>query len=99
MMDYRPMAFPGFRKKALTLSYDDGVIFDRKLIEIMCRHGLKGTFNVNTCYLGCDDSFCAERRRLHIEELPDLYTGNGMEVAVHGVRHLTLTRYDSIDYQ
>lgn len=94
-MDYRMMAFPGFRKRALTLSYDDGVIFDRRLVEIMSQHGLKGTFNVNSMYIGRDDLFCAERRRVHVEELPDLYTKNGMEVAVHGVQHLSLPRYDS----
>ena len=42
------MAFPGFRRKALTLSYDDGVEQDIRLIEIMNKHGLKGTFNLNS---------------------------------------------------
>ena len=40
--------FPGFRRKAVTLSYDDGVRQDKRLISIMQKHGLKGTFNINS---------------------------------------------------
>ncbi len=94
-MDYRPMSFPGFCKKALTLSYDDGTIFDKKLIEIMSKHGLKGTFNINSSFIGVDDEYCAKYRRLHVEELPALYEKNGIEVAVHGVKHLSLPKFDS----
>lgn len=42
------MRYPGQRAKALTLSYDDGVQQDQRLISIMRRHGLRGTFNINT---------------------------------------------------
>ena len=34
--------------KVLTLSYDDGVVQDIRLIKIMNKHGLKGTFNINS---------------------------------------------------
>ena len=34
------MRFPGGKKKALTLSYDDGVKQDIRLIQIMQKHGL-----------------------------------------------------------
>lgn len=34
------MRFPQGRAKALTLSYDDGVEQDIRLIEILNRHGL-----------------------------------------------------------
>ena len=45
------MRFPGGKKKALTLSYDDGVEQDIRLIDIMKKNGLKGTFNLNSgCY-------------------------------------------------
>ena len=40
------MRFPGGKKKALTLSYDDGVEQDIRLIDIMKKNGLKGTFNL-----------------------------------------------------
>lgn len=42
------MRFPGGRAKALTLSYDDGVQQDHRLISILNRHGLKCTFNINS---------------------------------------------------
>jgi predicted ATPase len=40
------MRFPGGRHKALTLSYDDGVEQDIRLIGIMKANGLKGNFNI-----------------------------------------------------
>lgn len=42
------MRFPGGRAKALTLSYDDNVKQDFRMMEILDRHGLKCTFNINT---------------------------------------------------
>lgn len=82
--------YPEGKKKALTFSYDDGQIHDRKLIEILNRHGMKGTFHLNSGKLAQDrnhDIFVAA------EEVPELYAGH--EVAVHGVQHRnlpTLTR-------
>ena len=40
--------YPGKKFKALTFSFDDGVVQDQKLIDIFNRNGLKGTFNLNT---------------------------------------------------
>ena len=45
--------YPEGKKKALTFSYDDGEIFDIKLAEILRKHGMKGTFNLNSSNL-CD---------------------------------------------
>ena len=84
------MRFPQNRAKTLTLSYDDAVQQDIRLIEIMRKHGLKGTFNVNT------ESFAPEgtlypkdqiHRRLTQKEAYALYSGSGMEVAVHAATH------------
>ena len=44
------MRFPGGVRKALTLSYDDGVEQDIKFVGILDKHGLKCTFNLNS---GC----------------------------------------------
>ncbi|MBQ3597605.1 MAG: polysaccharide deacetylase family protein [Clostridia bacterium] len=83
------MRFPGFKMKALTLSYDDGVVFDRKLMQIMDEYGLKGTFNINTgLFANSEDS-----RRLTKEGAYKLYANSGHEVAVHGVKHLSLPNF------
>ena len=39
--------FPGGKAKALTMSYDDGKVQDRRLIDIFNKYGIKGTFNLN----------------------------------------------------
>ena len=44
--------YPGGKPGALTLSYDDGREYDRRLVEIMNRYGLKGTFHLNSANLG-----------------------------------------------
>lgn len=46
--------YPEGKNKALTFSYDDGQIHDRKLVEILNRHGMKGTFHLNSGMLAQD---------------------------------------------
>lgn len=89
------MRFPQGKKKALTLSYDDGVEQDARLIQIMNENGLKGTFNINSgCYR--DDEFVYAagevQRRLSKHEAVKLYQDNAMEVAIHGLTHPFLER-------
>ncbi len=40
------LRFPGGKKKAFTISYDDNVTQDERLIDLMERYGIKGTFNI-----------------------------------------------------
>jgi peptidoglycan/xylan/chitin deacetylase (PgdA/CDA1 family) len=40
------------KKKALTFSYDDGVLQDIRLIELFNKYGMKATFNLNSEKLG-----------------------------------------------
>ena len=84
------LRFPGFRRRALTLSYDDGVRQDKRLISIMKQHGIKGTFNINSGLFSAERSD-EEKGRMTVEEAYKLYSDSGMEVAVHGVKHLSLT--------
>ncbi len=85
--------------KALTFSYDDGVTTDAKLIEILNRYGMKGTFNLNagthpqrgepsTGRIAGDGKTTI--RRLYREELAPLYAGH--EVALHSYTHPDLTK-------
>lgn len=83
------MRFPEWKAKAMTLSYDDAVVYDKTLIEIMQKYGLKGTFNVNSALFGYDE------RHLTKEQAVELYTSSGMEVAVHGEYHLWPTKVPS----
>ena len=84
------MRFPGGKAKALTLSYDDGVEQDIRLIGIMQKHGLKGTFNLNSGLYAAEGTVYKPgtvHRRMTKKQCLDLYTDSGMEVAVHGYTH------------
>ena len=84
------MRFPGGYAKALTLSYDDGVEQDAKLIEIMKKHGLKGTFNLNSGTYVWEGHVWPEgqiHRRLSKSKAISLYKESGMEIAAHGLTH------------
>lgn len=84
------MRFPGGRSKALTLSYDDGVDQDERLIAIMKAHGLKGTFNLNSGLYAPEGTVYEKgnvHRRMTRQQVDALYTDSGMEVAVHGLTH------------
>lgn len=87
---FKYICFPGFRRKALTLSYDDGVRQDKRLISIMKQYGLKGTFNLNSGMFAdtYDKETCGKMTK---KEALDLYLPAGMEIATHGSRHLSLT--------
>ncbi len=70
--------FPDGRFKVLTMSYDDGAVWDRKLIEIFNKNKIRGTFHLNSGRLGDGYSVTAE-------EIPELYRGH--EVSSHTVLH------------
>ena len=81
------LRFPEFRTKAFTLSYDDGTVHDVKLVNIMREYGVKGTFNL-----------CGERIKnsdgsyvLDEKTAVELFSGEDIEVAVHGAKHLSLS--------
>lgn len=91
MKDYRILRFPYFKDKAVTLSYDDGVVFDKKLVEIMDEYGLKGTFNINS------ELFAKEEggRRMTKQEVYEFFVNSVHEVALHGANHLSLATVPS----
>lgn len=87
MKNYTYLRFPEFKRKAVTLSYDDGVIFDEKLIDILNRYGLKATFNINSGLFYP----AGDKTRLTESQAVALYKDSGHEIAVHGAGHLSLT--------
>lgn len=77
-------------KKAVTFSYDDAVTQDRRLISIFNKYGLKGTFNLNSGFLGTGGSLVREEVTVaHAKsrpvEIPQIYKGH--EVAAHTIHH------------
>ena len=82
------MKFPGFKKKAFTVSYDDGSIHDKRMVGTFMAHGIKGTLNINSAGIGKNES------KLTPEALVELIEGSGFEIAVHGYNHLSLAQVD-----
>ncbi|QJC51549.1 polysaccharide deacetylase family protein [Paenibacillus albicereus] len=70
--------FPGGRRKAAAFSFDDGRDCDRRLVAMMNRYGLKGTFHLNSGVLGREG-------HVRADEVAGLYKGH--EVSAHTVSH------------
>ncbi|MBO5778669.1 MAG: polysaccharide deacetylase family protein [Clostridia bacterium] len=85
--------YPNGKLKAITLSFDDGVIQDRRLIEILNRYGLKGTFNLNSqlfnVTIQVGSTVRIDHTKIDPSEVAPLYSGH--EVAVHTLTHPNLT--------
>lgn len=87
------MRFPGGLERALTLSYDDGVEQDIRLLEIMKRNGLRGTFNLSSGLYPPEGHVWPEgtiHRRMTKSAALALFRDSGMEVAVHSSSHVAL---------
>jgi peptidoglycan/xylan/chitin deacetylase (PgdA/CDA1 family) len=79
-------------KKAITLSYDDGIKQDIRLVQLLNKYQLKATFNINTGLSDPSFDFFIDGHRiehLSFEDMIPLYQGH--EVAVHTVTHPFLT--------
>lgn len=89
------MRFPGGRAKALTLSYDDGVDADVRLLQIMKEHGLKGTFNLNSARYALEDTGYTKENvhaRMSRNKCIEVFKDSGMEIASHSLTHPRLER-------
>ncbi|MDD2302469.1 MAG: polysaccharide deacetylase family protein [Eubacteriales bacterium] len=79
----------------MTLSYDDGVDQDERLLEIMAGFGLKGTFNLNGSLLcEVEPVYPAGQvhRRVSRSKALRLFKDSGQEVALHSATHPHLER-------
>ncbi|MBQ6717210.1 MAG: polysaccharide deacetylase family protein [Clostridia bacterium] len=84
------LRFPGGKAKAFTMSYDDGVQQDVRLIEIMRKNGVKGTFNIGAGLFAEEGTVYPEgqvHRRMTLNECLKAYEGDDIEVAIHGYTH------------
>ncbi len=81
-------AFPEGRRKALTMSYDDGVVEDRQLVAIFNKYCLKGTFHLNGGLLD-------RGNHLSAAEIAELYRGH--EISCHSSTHPFLERTPEIN--
>lgn len=77
------MCYPGGKHKALTMSYDDGRNADKRLVHTFNKHGIKGTFHINSGLFGTPD-------RITEDEVASLYEGH--EVSAHTLTHPTIAR-------
>lgn len=80
-------------RKFFTLSYDDGTVFDRRLVEIFNRYNLKATFNLNSGLFGTKhdlrwEHYVVDHSELEGEEVVQLYRGH--EIAAHTLTHPNL---------
>ena len=86
------------KRKVLTLSYDDGVAQDIRLVEIMKKYGIKGTFNINSgLYMNEEEERKEMKGRMKLSEAKDLYLSSGNEVAIHALTHPFLETLDSTE--
>ena len=80
-MRYRFLRFPGGKPKAVTLSYDDGIIQDERFSDLLQKYNIKCTFNIN------GKSLRAPEKDLPDDVIKKCILDRGHEVAVHGLRH------------
>jgi len=84
------------KKKVLTLSYDDGVVQDKRLVKILDDNGIKCTFNINTGLYKEGDAD-GERGRMTRKSAIELFKNSGHEVAVHSYTHPFLEKLSSTE--
>lgn len=82
------ITYPEGKIKALTMSYDDGVQEDIRLIEIFNEYGIKGSFHLNS-------SNFDKPGRIASDQVKDIYKGH--EVSCHSSTHPFLERVPAME--
>lgn len=81
--------YPGGKKKAFNITYDDGVLQDERFVALLNKYGIKGTFNLNSQLMEEEFSWThpngMQVTRLSPERAKHLYDGH--EVASHTLTH------------
>ena len=86
------------KNKILIFSFDDGVTQDERMIEIMNRYGIKGTFNLNSELLGKSGELVREgvrisHNKISPSDVRKIYAGH--EIAGHTLTHPRLPAIES----
>ena len=83
------MLYPGGKRKAFNISYDDGVVQDIRFVQLLNRYGLKGTFNLNYGLMRQNFTWQHESgmiiQRIREDQIPSVYEGH--EIASHSYSH------------
>ena len=81
--------YPGGKRKAFNITYDDGVLQDQRFVALLNKYGIKGTFNLNSQLMKEQFSWThpngMQVTRLSYEQARHLYDGH--EVASHTLTH------------
>ena len=91
------LRFPGGKAKALTLSYDDGMLQDIRMIDILRPAGIKCTFNINGGMFFDEEKEYPEGKiytRMKLSDAQKAYADDICEVALHGFNHTFLPDMD-----
>lgn len=82
------------KNKAVTFSYDDGVMQDIRFTELMNKYGIKATFNINLGLLSRKNTYrTINNKKICIDtvdknDIRHIYEGH--EIAVHTLKHKRL---------
>lgn len=86
------LRFPNGLEKAFTLSYDDGVVADKRFLKVIDSYGVKCTFNINSGVFPDKGS----HNRMDEKETFATFSNCRHELALHGHRHLFLTKVSAV---
>jgi len=104
-MNYRFLRFPQGRIKAVTLSYDDGCYQDIRFSKILNKYGLKGTFNLNSSFIGNENTgrhYTVKGKKIPMrymtaDDIKEHILKYGHEIALHGEHHIANGKLRSIE--
>ena len=80
--------YPLGKNKAFNLTYDDGALQDERLVSLLNRYGIKGTFNLNSQLMEQEFEWVHENGMV-VKRLPTRAVGlyQGHEIASHTLTH------------
>lgn len=88
------LRFPGGKRKAFTISYDDNITQDERLIQLMEKYRIKGTFNIIPNWFSAEDATFPEGEtyiNVTQKKALQIYNSPNVEVANHGFDHTKMT--------